>query len=259
MSDLMLDKIRKLLAKAEDPAATAEEAEIYTAKAADLVATYGIDQALLARGDGDADRVGDRVVVVDPPYARDKADLLGGVAAQLRCQAVQRSRWVAGSKQISLHLFGFGADLRRAELLYTSLLLQATSGVTRVRAPRGEQLAAFRRSWLRGFTAAVITRLAAAEQRAAAEADRAGRDGSAGAGTASGRDTGSVALVLADRSAAVRSTLRAHYPGVRQGRRRSLTGSGGEQGWAAGQQARIGGDGSDLAAAARQQPLPQHH
>ena len=42
-----LDTVRKLLAKAER-AATAAEAEIYTAKAVELMARHGIDQALLA-------------------------------------------------------------------------------------------------------------------------------------------------------------------------------------------------------------------
>ena len=48
MTDVLLTRIRKLLAKAEDPAATAAESETYTAKAAELIATYGVDRALLA-------------------------------------------------------------------------------------------------------------------------------------------------------------------------------------------------------------------
>ena len=44
----MLDKVRKLLAKAEDPACTPAEAEALTAKATELIAKYGIDQAVLA-------------------------------------------------------------------------------------------------------------------------------------------------------------------------------------------------------------------
>jgi len=250
VTDLMLTKVRKLLAKAEDPAATAEEAETYTAKAAELVAAYGIDQALLAHAEPGRDRVGDRVVTVDAPYAQDKAELLSGVASQLRCQAVQRSVWADGRKQLSLHLFGFESDLLRAEVLYTSLLLQATHGLTRARAPFGEQLAAFRRSWLRGFTYAVITRLAGAEDRAREEAEAARADLS---------DESSVALVLADRTAEVSSTLREHYPRVRQARARTLSGSGLPQGWAAGQRADLGGGRADLpAATARQQTLPQH-
>ena len=48
--DPILAKVRKLLALAEDPAATTHEAETYTAKATQLIADYGIDRALLAAG-----------------------------------------------------------------------------------------------------------------------------------------------------------------------------------------------------------------
>ena len=91
-TDPMLAKVRKLLAKAEDPAATAHEAEVYTAKAAQLIADYGIDRALLAAADPSRDPVGDRVVDLDPPYAADKAELLATVATRLRCKAVHRTR-----------------------------------------------------------------------------------------------------------------------------------------------------------------------
>ena len=70
--------------------------------------------------------VGDRVVLLDPPYALDKAGLLS-VAYRLRCRAVQRVRYVDGEKQIRSYLFGYDSDLVRAEVLYMSLLLQATS------------------------------------------------------------------------------------------------------------------------------------
>ena len=133
MSDDILAKVRKILAKAEDPAATPEEAETYTAKAAELVAAYGIDRALLAQTEPGSDVVGDRVVLLDPPYALDKAGLLSSVAYRLRCRAVQRVRYVDGEKQISLHLFGYDSDLVRAEVLCTSLLLQATSTLARTR------------------------------------------------------------------------------------------------------------------------------
>ena len=43
----LLDRVRKLLAKAEDEGCTPEEAEALTAKAAELMARYGIDRALL--------------------------------------------------------------------------------------------------------------------------------------------------------------------------------------------------------------------
>lgn len=235
MNDDILAKVRKLLAKAEDPAATAEEAETYTAKAAELIATYGIDRALLAQEDPSSDIVGDRVVVLDAPYARDKAGLLAQVAMNLRCRAVQRTRYPDGAKELSVHLFGYESDLMRSELLYTSLLLQATSILARTAVPFGETAAAFRRSWLAGFTGAVARRLAEAEARAEREAAGTEQEGGV---------PSSVALVLADRSAVVDTAVADEYPRLSRGRRRSLSGSGGRSGWLAGQRADLGGDPS---------------
>jgi hypothetical protein len=232
-ADQVLATVRKLLAKAEDPAASPQEAETYNAKASDLMADYGIDRALLAVADPDSDAVADRVVVTEPPYARDKATLLSGIAHEMRCRAVLRTRYPAGVKELSLHLFGYDSDLLRTEVLYTSLLVQASVGMARAPVPIGEQVAAFRRSWLAGFTHAVVQRLATAERRAAEQADRET--------TATGDRDRSVALVLADRTVAVADTLARHYPRLQNGRRRSLSGSGLADGWAAGQRAVIGG------------------
>jgi hypothetical protein len=233
--DQMLAKIRKLLAKAEDPAATAGEAETYNAKATELMAAYGIDRALLAATDPDSDVVGDRVIGLDAPYARDKASLLSGVAHELRCRSVLRTRYPEGARELSVHLFGYDSDLLRTDVLFTSLLVQASFGMARVPVPVGESVAAFRRSWLAGFTHAVVRRLAAAEARAAGEAER-----ETGAAASQTSHT-SLALVLADRSVAVGDALSRQYPRLRSGRQRSLSGSGMAQGWAAGQRADIGG------------------
>jgi hypothetical protein len=232
-ADQVLATVRKLLAKAEDPAASPQEAETYNAKASDLMADYGIDRALLAVADPDSDAVADRVVVTEPPYARDKATLLSGIAHEMRCRAVLRTRYPAGVKELSLHLFGYDSDLLRTEVLYTSLLVQASVGMARAPVPIGEQVAAFRRSWLAGFTHAVVQRLATAERRAAEQADRET--------TATGDRDRSLALVLADRTVAVADTLARHYPRLQNGRPRSLSGSGLADGWAAGQRAVIGG------------------
>lgn len=237
MSDQILDKVRKILTKAEDPAATREEAEIYTAKAAQLIAAYGIDRALLAAQEPESDAVGDRVVVVDPPYALDKATLLGVVAQRLRCRAVQRTDYRHGAKHTTLHLFGYESDLRRAELLYTSLLLQAAA-LTGSPVPYGEHPAAFRRSWLAGFTMAIGTRLAEAERRAVRDAEAAAAGGGAAQDAAQGR---SVSLVLADRDSVVARALTEHYPRLREASGRRLSGGGVADGWDAGQRADLGG------------------
>ena len=151
----MLAKIRKLLAKAENEATTPAEAELYTAKAASLIADYGIDQALLAADLPHSDLVGDRIVRLDAPYARDKAELLCDVAVRLRCRAVRMTDRRTGATEIFVHLFGHDSDLARADLLFTSLLMQASTWLSRTPVPQWDHKAAFRRSWLAGFRMAI--------------------------------------------------------------------------------------------------------
>ncbi|MBO3744113.1 DUF2786 domain-containing protein [Actinoplanes flavus] len=218
MSDALLARVRKLLAMAEDPACTPGEAEAFTAKAAELIAKYGVDQAMLAAGDPTADPVGDRVVTVDPPYARDKAGLLAAVAAPMRCRVVHlERRGLARS-----HLFGHTADLTRVELLFTSLLVQAAHGLAASPVPEGEHAAAYRRSWMAGYTQAISGRLWAAERSAAAE-------------------TPGAEIVLVDRTDLVERRRDEAYPRLARMRPRRLRGSGILRGFQAGQVAHLGG------------------
>lgn len=233
--DATLAKVRKLLAQAEDPACTSAEAEAFTAKAAQLVAAHGIDEALLSAADPDRDRVGDRVVDLDAPYAREKGTLGAEVARALRCEVVLRQeprydeRWRV-TTAFSLHVFGHQSDLRAFEVLFTSLLLQGTREVSRTRVPAADTAAAFRRTWWLGFAGAVGSRLRAAEHAAAADAE----ERFAARGT-------SAALVLADRAEDALRARRDAYPQVRAGATRRLTGTGGVHGWAAGRRADLGG------------------
>ncbi|MGN9803070.1 DUF2786 domain-containing protein [Micromonospora sp. L32] len=222
MSEAMLSKVRKLLAKAEDPACTPAESAAFTAKATELIARYGVDRALLAARDPATDLVGDRVVDVVAPYARDKAGLLAAVADPLRCRCVRRAR----GDGFALHLFGFASDLERVDLLFTSLLVQAAHGLSGTAVPAGEHPAAFRRSWLAGFARVVGERLRAAEAGAVAE-----------------RDGPSVALVLADRSDRVARRVTEVYPRLRTAPVRRLAGTGFGAGAEAGRRADLGGRG----------------
>ncbi|WP_432836188.1 DUF2786 domain-containing protein [Dactylosporangium sp. CA-092794] len=218
----MLDKVRKLLAKAEDPACTPEEAEALTAKAAAIIAKYGIDQALLDARQERPAVVGNRLVELSAPYLREKAYLLHVVAAALRCRSIRLERRTAEGLRVSVHLFGVESDVAGVELLFASLLVQAARGVLREPVPPGEQPAAWRRSWLVGFGSAVAQRFAAA-----ARTDEPAQPGTA--------------LVLADRERAVDLAVAEHYPNIRTGRRRRLSGGGFEAGSAAGQRADLGG------------------
>ncbi len=86
--DRSLDRVRKLLAKAEAEGVTPQEAQALTAKAAELMAKYGIDRALLAATQPETDAPSSRIVALDRPWNRVKAHLLCGLGAAMRCQCV---------------------------------------------------------------------------------------------------------------------------------------------------------------------------
>jgi hypothetical protein len=221
-----LATVRKLLAKAER-AATAAESEIYTAKAVELMARHGIDAALLAAAHPGSDGIGPLRIAMQDPYSAGKARLLGWTAAALGCRWVLHGAW--SGRVAAVTVFGHASDRERVEVLYTSLLLQATTQLVRVRPPRpGESVAAYRRSWLEGFAAQVHRRLVEAEEHAAGHA---------------ATSSGGVALVLADRRRRVDEQFGATYPRLAMLRPRALSGSGRAAGALAGQRADLGGGG----------------
>ena len=225
--DALLARVRKLLVKAEADGVTQAEAQALTAKAAELMAKYGIDRALLAAVRPETDRPDDRIIDVANPWARVQAHLLCGLAAALRCQCVILPHTGPGSR---IHVFGFASDIERTDVLYTSLLLQMWQGLSATEPPAWSRSPrAWRRSWLLGFAIAVVARVRAAEQRAAQRA----ADAPAGSGP-------SAALVLADRTEIIERTLRQAYPVTRTSRV-TYSGSGYGTGYAQGQRADIGG------------------
>lgn len=226
-SDDLLDRIRKLLAKAEDDGVTPHEAEALTVKAAELMARYGIDRALLGALHPETDHPADRVIDLDNPWAAIKAHLLAGLASALRCQPILLNRREPGSR---LHLFGYLSDLERTEILFTSLLVQMARGLAAEPIPAiGGRAKAWRRSWMLGYSSAVVARVRAAEQSAAAEADTS-TDPAGGP---------SAVLVLADRSLTIRHQAEQAYPRTRK-TRVTYTGSGYQSGYREGQKADIG-------------------
>ncbi|MEV4642751.1 DUF2786 domain-containing protein [Actinoplanes sp. NPDC049548] len=223
MSDNKLAKIRALLAKAENPAATPAESEAYTAKATELIQKWGLEEAMKDAAEEVTLRAADRIMAMEGHYQRDKADLLWGIANAMGCQGVVIPKGHRGSTAVAVHLFGMDGDLDRVDLLFTSLLVQAAHGMATAQPwSSSANIKAYRRSWLAGFRRAVTRRLEAQRRRAADE-------------TGPGTD-----LVLADRSALVKARRDEVYPKtVRRPRR--LTGSGFHSGYAAGQRANLGG------------------
>src|SRR5580692_5251365 len=159
----LLDRVRKLLAKAEAEGVTPPEAEALTAKAAELMARYGIDRARLAASQPETDKPSSRIIDITNPWAQVRAHLLAGLAGAMRCQCILLNAQGPGAR---VHLFGYASDLERADILYTSLLLQMANGLTAAGLPAGASSPrAWRRSWLLGFVAAVVARVKAAEDR----------------------------------------------------------------------------------------------
>ena len=78
--------------------------EALTAKAAELMAKYGIDRALLAATEPDTDHPADRKLDIDNPWARVQAHLLCGLASAMRCQCVVLPQSGPGTR---IHIFGF--------------------------------------------------------------------------------------------------------------------------------------------------------
>jgi hypothetical protein len=223
--DRLLDRVRKLLAKAEAEGVTAAEAQALTAKAAELMAKYGIDRALLAATQPETDKPGDRIVEIYNPWGRVQAHLLCGLAAALRCQSIL----VTADSGLRVHIFGYDSDLERTDVLYTSVLIQMWHGLVATDVPADAySVRAWRRSWLLGFAAAVIARVRTAEQRAEQSASPAP------AGQSS-----RTALVLADRSMVIRHNIAQAYPRTRTARV-TYTGSGYGDGYEKGKRADIG-------------------
>ena len=221
----LLDRVRKLLTKAESDGVTAAEAQALTAKAAELMAKYGIDRALLAARRPETDRPADRKVDIDNPWARVQAHLLCGVAAAMRCQCVLLPRPDPGTR---IHIFGFASDIERTDVLYTSLLLQMWQGLGTAQIPGWSRSPrAWRRSWLLGFISAVVSRIRAAEQDATTRAASPAAEGER------------MTLVLADRRQVIMRNIEHAYPVTRK-TQMTYSGSGYGAGYTEGQRADIG-------------------
>jgi hypothetical protein len=201
----ILSRVRMLLAKAESTTFEAEAAT-FTAGAQSLMARHSIDAALLAREADRPDRDGPqgRRIGVDNPYEGPKAVLLQAVASANRCRMV----W---SRELGFAtVVGFEADLEAVELLFTSLLVQATRTLaaagSRSDQHGGSRTRSFRQSFLSAFAHRIGERLHAAT---AHEEEAAVADG------ANGRE---LVPLLAARAEEVDEALSTWFPEVRQAR-----------------------------------------
>jgi hypothetical protein len=216
--DKTLTRIRALLAKAESTSFEAE-AETFTGAAQRLMAKHSIDVAMLDVEPGtDRDRPSGIRVGIDAPYEPAKASLLSVVADANRCRAI----W---SEDLGFStVLGFEADVNAVELLFTSLLVQASTAIvqagTRKHGSGQSRTRSFRESFLQSFTARIGERLGeATADTVRAESEARGTD---------------LVPLLAARVAEVDEAVDAMFPELTRTRMRNAYD---REGWTAGRAA----------------------
>lgn len=221
----VLNRVRALLAKAESTPYLAE-ADTFTAGAQALMARHSIDHAMLAAtGRAPADEPTGRRIGIDNPYEAPKATLLDAVASANRTRAV----W---ARELGFAtVVGHVTDLDTVELLFTSLLVQATTAMTRegsrTYSGGGSRTRSFRQSFLLSYAHRIRERLTeATRQEAATAAAEPGRH--------------NLLPVLASRDEAVEAATQAMFPHLTT---HSAGAAWDHEGWASG---RAAADGAAL-------------
>ena len=226
----MLGRIRALLAKAESTEFP-DEAEALSARAQELMARHSIDQALVDAGSGQRDEPEGCRLPVDNPYEAPKALLVDVVATANRCRAVWHRKLGFST------VYGFAADLGAVELLYTSLLVQATTAMVHAGARRDAYGRSRTRSFRSSFLAAYAQRIG---ERLRATADEVTTQAAA---EPAGRD---LLPVLAARHQAVDRAVDAMFPELEE---RKVAGGRDYEGWISGRAA------ADLASLRPRSPI----
>ncbi|MCP3800754.1 DUF2786 domain-containing protein [Allokutzneria sp. A3M-2-11 16] len=205
VDEKVLARVRGLLAKAESTDYP-DEAEALSAKAQELMNRHALDRASAEATERASPVVNARRIWLESPYLAEKAHLVSAVAGANRCRSV------LAEKPGFLTLVGDELDLDSAELLATSLLVQASRAMLAERKGTGQaNTRAFRQSFLISYAVRIGERL-----HAVTDLD----------------ESVSQALVpvFADRERAVADTMDALFP---QMRARSFTARD-QSGWVAG-------------------------
>ena len=236
-SGRLLDRVRKLLAKAEDESVTPPEAQALTAKAAELMAKYGIDRALLAADRPETDQPASRMLDIDNPWAPGQ----GAPAVRARIGAAlpvhHAVRRAAGQPDPRVRL------RVRHRAHRPALHIGADPDVARPGGRPG--------SGLEQQPEGLAAQLAAGLRHRGDLQGPGRRARGRQPGDRPGRGRGSrTALVLADRAQVIRAKLEQEYPVTRTARV-TYSGSGYGAGYAQGQRADIGAAASRGRAAAR--------
>lgn len=189
-----LRQIQALMLAATDETKTQGFRDNAMARAMALMAEHGVTEMMLgAQAEKRDEKIITQNIEIKGAYSYEQMMLAARIAGALGCRSNYRHY---RDTVFSVTFVGFASDVERAELLYTSLLLQAINGVKDERPfhwATASETRQHRKSWLRGFAARVGNRIEEAERRARGDYDRE-HSGSGEPGTA---------LVVADRDTLV--------------------------------------------------------
>ena len=217
------ERVRALLAKAESTEFPGE-AESYTAKAQALMAKYAIDQLAVDAARGrPAGGVTSRRFDLDVPYGSAKSNRLGAAGHANRCRVV----WSPRDKVATA--FGFEPDLDALELLFTSLLTQASTAMLQASPPglHGSSVRSFRHAFFVAYAGRIGERLDEVAQAAVRAGEAEHGDG--------------LLPVLMAREEQVDAAVAQEFPKLRTHRSSVSNGWGVHAGLAADDQADLGG------------------
>lgn len=164
--DAVKEKIKKLLAQADDQAGT-PEGDAFLAKAMDVAARYGVETADLDYTDGG--EVICREVTFSGTYTDMQAYLLFCIANALHCNTLRMTAY-SSTKVKKVYVFGRERHIERAMMLWTILnpRMKAQADDQAVYSLSSNVVA--KRSFMRGFASTINARLKEAEQRATDDA-----------------------------------------------------------------------------------------
>jgi hypothetical protein len=166
------------------------------------------------------------VIFFSNPYAKQHVTLFASILKIFGGECVIINN-TGQDKGVTLHVYGFDADLTAVDVIYTSLYLQAVNQLHYAEVPWNESPRSFRVGWWIGFYNEVVPRLTEAYAKAKETA-------------APGTE-----LVLRDRSLEVKSAFRHAHPKTRRaGGSRSHSREGYDMGRWAGQTANIHNNGN---------------
>jgi len=191
------EKLRKLMAKAEDSATTEAERDAIVSRVTYLMAKFGIEEAMLSATKSEPQVVINMRVKILAPYAIQRGHLLDHIGRVFGCKSIHLDE--LDGKVV--RIFGYQGDFERTYMLFGSLIIQMFSGLASVVKPAGVHGRSFNGSFVTAYVDTVIDRVKDAYATAKAEVKHTTGNG--------------MELVLADRAIAINNAFRTEYPRLR--------------------------------------------